>query len=355
MEKSLQELQSSYTNGLWILTFIFSILFLVRLYLVVKSRKDRKWLFHWKGEWFVYGLKFIFLIAMVSLLVGLPTWFYYIAGFRILINDTAIHSFVLVWYLIAIQEIILSFTASKRLVEQFIKRMLFFLLSIFWVLGFGLASLIVFKAYDYPSKNDCVSLSIPVHGTWRASHAGGHSSVNYHLAIPQQAYAIDLLKVNDDGNFFTGTGTAITDYICLNDSVFSPVNGKIAFVIDSFNNEQVLKKGDTINPLGNYIAIEIAKEKFVILAQLNKGSIKVKQGDEVKAGDHLAQVGNSGNTTWPHLHMQVSNKADVYANDAIGLPFVFKNYCRKRWWNWSSVESDYLMRNDFISSTCNSK
>lgn len=355
MEKSLQELQSSYTNGLWILTFIFAILFLVRFTLVIRSRAERKWLFQWKGEWFVYSLKLIFLFAMLSLLVGLPTWFYYIAGFRILISDAAIHSFVAVWYAIAIQEIILSFTASKRLVEQFIKRILFFLLSIFWALGFGLASLIVFKAYEHPAKEECVQIQLPVHGTWRASHAGGHSSVNYHMAIPQQAYGVDLVKVNEEGKFFTGTGTAITDYVAFNDSVFAPVSGKIALIINQYNNEQVMKKGDTIHSLGNYIAIEMGTQQYLILAQLNKGSMQVNVGDTIVEGQYLAHVGNSGNTTWPHLHMQISNKADVYDSTAVGLPFVLKNFCRKRWTNWSLVDLDYLMRNDFISSECNSK
>jgi hypothetical protein len=355
MEKSLLELQSSYTNGIWILNAIFALLFFVRLGLVIRSRKDRKWLFQWKGEWFVYGLKFIFLLAMVSLIASLPTWFYFIAGFRILINDMAIHFFVGIWSMIAIQEIVLSFTASKRLVEQFIKRMLFFLLSIFWLLGFGLASLIIFKAYDYPMQNECSKIDLPVHGTWRAAHAGGHSSVNYHLAIPQQAYAVDLLKVNENGEFFTGTGTAITDYISFNDSVFCPVNGIVSLVIDSFNNEQVLKKGDTLNPLGNYIAIKIQNEKFVILAQLNKRSFKVKQGDTVLSGQYLANIGNSGNTTWPHLHLQIANSVSMNDSNTIGLPFVFNSFCRKRWKNWEQVSNEYLMRNDYFKSECSSK
>lgn len=355
MEKSLQELQSSYTTGLWILNFIFAVVFLIRLYLVIKSRKDRKWLFSWKKEWFVYGLKLIFLLAMLSLIAGLPTWFYFIAGFRILIEDSIIHAFVGIWFLIALQEIILSFTASKRLVEQFIKRMLFFLLSIFWLLGFGLASLIIFKAYDYPQKNECIEIDLPVHGTWRASHAGGHSSVNYHLAIPQQAYAVDLLKVNENGSFFTGTGTAITDYVCFNDSVFSPVNGIVAAIIDTFNNQQVRKKGDTINPCGNYIAIKIVDNKYAILAQLNKRSFQVKIGDTVFSGQYLANIGNSGNTTWPHLHLQIANQTNMNDSTTKGIPFRFKSFCRKRWNSWEQVSHEYLMRNDYIQIECSTK
>lgn len=44
---------------------------------------------------------------------------------------------------------------------------------------------------------------------------------------------------------------------------------------------------------------------------LARGSIKVKQGDTVEAGQPIAQVGLSGNTEYPHLHLTVRHGAET--------------------------------------------
>lgn len=41
----------------------------------------------------------------------------------------------------------------------------------------------------------------------------------------------------------------------------------------------------------------------VELAHLQKGSVRVETGDPVKMGQSIALVGNSGNTSEPHLHI----------------------------------------------------
>jgi len=40
------------------------------------------------------------------------------------------------------------------------------------------------------------------------------------------------------------------------------------------------------------------------MAHLSPGSIQVKVGDHVTVGQPIAKVGNSGNTSEPHLHIQ---------------------------------------------------
>jgi murein DD-endopeptidase MepM/ murein hydrolase activator NlpD len=41
----------------------------------------------------------------------------------------------------------------------------------------------------------------------------------------------------------------------------------------------------------------------VLLAHLKQGSVAVKGGQRVAAGDIVGAVGNSGNTDEPHLHV----------------------------------------------------
>ena len=43
----------------------------------------------------------------------------------------------------------------------------------------------------------------------------------------------------------------------------------------------------------------------------------------LRAGDLIGRVGNSGNSTSPHLHFQVMDAPSSSFADATGLPFVF--------------------------------
>ena len=74
---------------------------------------------------------------------------------------------------------------------------------------------------------------------------------------------------------------------------------------------------------GNVIVIELDSGLFVVLAHLQHGSLQVSNGDAVRKGDALARVGNSGNTTMPHLHLQVQTHMDLWDPDNRSVPFAF--------------------------------
>lgn len=74
---------------------------------------------------------------------------------------------------------------------------------------------------------------------------------------------------------------------------------------------------------GNVIVIELDNGQFVVLAHLRQGSLQVEIGDLVQTGDMLARVGNSGNTTMPHLHLQVQTHADLWDPNNRSVPFAF--------------------------------
>ncbi|MFG3712959.1 M23 family metallopeptidase [Micromonospora sp. NPDC047730] len=76
---------------------------------------------------------------------------------------------------------------------------------------------------------------------------------------------------------------------------------------------------------GNHVILELAGRRgYVVLAHLRAGSIRVGEGEPVAAGRELADCGNSGNSTQPHLHIQVMDSADPFA--ARGLPMSFRDY-----------------------------
>jgi murein DD-endopeptidase MepM/ murein hydrolase activator NlpD len=72
---------------------------------------------------------------------------------------------------------------------------------------------------------------------------------------------------------------------------------------------------------GNYVALDIGYGRYALYGHLIPGSIKVKKGDFVKRGQVLGRLGNSGNSTEPHLHFQIAD-APSFLN-ANGLPYLY--------------------------------
>lgn len=67
---------------------------------------------------------------------------------------------------------------------------------------------------------------------------------------------------------------------------------------------------------GNHLVVSTAAG-FILVAHLREGSLTVREGDEVRAGQPLASVGNSGNSMGPHLHIQVMEGPDPFTDRVI--------------------------------------
>jgi murein DD-endopeptidase MepM/ murein hydrolase activator NlpD len=67
--------------------------------------------------------------------------------------------------------------------------------------------------------------------------------------------------------------------------------------------------------------IDDGKGEFCMYAHLKRGSIKVKSGDQVKAGQEIGVVGNSGNSPVPHLHFHMQTTPDWFKGDGLPTPF----------------------------------
>ena len=84
---------------------------------------------------------------------------------------------------------------------------------------------------------------------------------------------------------------------------------------------------------GNHVVIALQRTGvFVVLAHLRAGSVRVQVGQEVTTGEQLAECGNSGNATQPHVHVQVMDHRDPTV--AQGLPMTFRRF--REWQRGSS-------------------
>ena len=83
---------------------------------------------------------------------------------------------------------------------------------------------------------------------------------------------------------------------------------------------------DVDYPAGNYVALELdAAPLYAVYAHLRQHSIPVAEGQRVRRGEPIGACGNSGNTSEPHLHLQVHAMPMVSLEDenARSLPFTF--------------------------------
>lgn len=73
-----------------------------------------------------------------------------------------------------------------------------------------------------------------------------------------------------------------------------------------------LRNGKDLGAMaGNHVVVEV-DGGFVLLAHLRCGSVVVCDGESVVSGDALGEVGNSGNSLLPHLHVQAMTSSDPF-------------------------------------------
>ncbi|SDM57104.1 M23 family metallopeptidase [Streptomyces wuyuanensis] len=80
--------------------------------------------------------------------------------------------------------------------------------------------------------------------------------------------------------------------------------------------------GGTGRILGNHLVLDLGDGTWAVYAHLRRGSLAVREGERVTAGQLLARCGNSGNSTEPHLHFQLMDGPDP--EDAHGIPFTWR-------------------------------
>lgn len=148
--------------------------------------------------------------------------------------------------------------------------------------------------------------------------------IDNHL-VSSQRYAIDWERIDDDNYSTKGDFNKVESSRCYNEPVYAVADGKVVAVVSHFADQPPgVPSGNRLFPGGNYIVLEIGKNICAFYAHLKPGSILVKDGDIVKKGQHIANLGNSGNSTAAHLHMHIMNGAKPLGSS--GIPYVFDKF-----------------------------
>ena len=187
------------------------------------------------------------------------------------------------------------------------------------------------------NQDDPIVIHSPLLGkNWLAANGPSNTSSHRRAMLPfngqphiGQRYAIDWIQLGDDGKGFTGDEHDNKSYHAWDQEIHAVADGKIVEVKDGIP-ENVPNSGklavqitnDTLP--GNHIIQELSEGHYAAYAHLRPGTIKVKVGDTVHAGDVLGHLGNTGNSSEPHLHFQVCDAPSFPASE--GLPFAIDQY-----------------------------
>lgn len=194
------------------------------------------------------------------------------------------------------------------------------------------------------SANKEIAIQPPLDGEWKFLRPPGH-----------HPFAFDFVQTDSSRKKYS-TASKLrlvlnsipsSEYYCWDRPVYAPVDGIVVRVGDSWEDHQstnvwqaiwlwynatyrfrpkmVNGRLDIRPNAGNHLMIKTDDGYVVFLAHLRNGSITVSEGQRVTRGGLVGKVGNSGNSTAPHLHINVFDQIeDPYQSKV--LPFVFRHY-----------------------------
>ena len=192
-----------------------------------------------------------------------------------------------------------------------------------------------------PTVDPVIRIAAPFAGEWEAAQGGRGSLESHHLSAYNQAYAIDFLQLVDGKIWMTDEAEGNESLHCWEAPLYAPVQGTVVIASDTMEDSDganmVSNQEDAV---GNTVVIETEEGLFVVFAHLRQGSVTVSEGEPVTVGDPIGKVGNSGNTTVPHLHFQIQTHKDVWDPDNRSVPFAIG-------------DGPVLRRNDRVTGVAN--
>ena len=158
-----------------------------------------------------------------------------------------------------------------------------------------------------------------------------------------ETFAIDWARVKND-RIYDGDGSQNEQYYAFGADVLAVADATVVIVQDGEpeqapNIRLVAEKSSEL--AGNLVILELQPNVFAAYAHLQPGSITVKVGDKVKVGQHLANLGNSGNSSGPHLHFGLLDQANMFTGRS--LPYVLEQFTLVGAVNFETSTGDHLV------------
>ena len=144
-----------------------------------------------------------------------------------------------------------------------------------------------------------------------------------------QRFAIDWVRLDREGRLVNGDPSDVRSYVGYGADILAVAGGTAVSTMNTLNDQVPGQLPDprTItleNVLGNHVVVRHRDGRYATYAHMQKGSVTVEVGDRVRADQTLGKLGNTGNTSAPHLHFQITEGRSVLGSS--GEPFVFDRF-----------------------------
>src|SRR5262249_32927219 len=160
-------------------------------------------------------------------------------------------------------------------------------------------------------------------GTWYAANGPSNRSLHRRTLLAvngrariAQRFAIDWLKLGDDGMLFHGDPTQNANWYGYGEEGVAAADGVVTAAGDGIPDNTALSAARAVpitleTVAGNHVIVEHERGRFALYAHLQPNSVKVKVGDRVRRGQALGRLGNSGNSDAPHVHFHLCDASSA--------------------------------------------
>jgi murein DD-endopeptidase MepM/ murein hydrolase activator NlpD len=230
------------------------------------------------------------------------------------------------------------------------------------------------RAISEEKDHNMLIVEPPLIGVYISPNTPGSKVPSHGTSGFGEEYAIDFVMIKESDVFkkpyrksffkYLFKGLQLSDFYGWGQKVYSPVNGEVIGIENNISERNpvnifkdyknaidvtndYIKNGSSSKIItGNYVMIRITDNEYALLVHLKQGSVSVRTGQKIKKHDVIGELGHSGNSTMPHLHMQFMDSSDF--SIAKGIPFVINSYKVKKNKKWVRINNSVPKKEDVI-------
>ena len=173
-----------------------------------------------------------------------------------------------------------------------------------------------------------IQYSFPLEGRWFVNASPGHVR-DHHRYNMTTEFGVDLIKLGPDGRIWEGDYRDPGNFYGYGAKVLAAADGT---VIDLHKDATDVGRSESSDPRvragGNYIILRHTDGEFSLYDHLREGGVHVDLDQEIRRGQHIGDVGATGDTELVHLHFQINEGPGQRYRS---LPFRFADVVTRPW------------------------